>query len=167
MKLSNFPLHRICRTLWIDCVLPRTIMSCSREVQPCWRRWDRTGSSRNKTFRKRLICWRRRRTLPSAKYVQVQWTVIKNIYYPFCFFWTHFSLYECMCVVLYHDTLESLLQKQCLEEEIVRLQRQLEMMETEYKLVDKTRVKALQVFKCMQTHFQYSTTGVISPLAKF
>ena len=91
----------------------------------------------------------------------------KNIYYPFCFFWTHFSLYECMCVVLYHDTLESLLQKQCLEEEIVRLQRQLEMMETEYKLVDKTRVKALQVFKCMHTHFQYSTTGMISPLAKF
>ena len=44
------------------------------------------------------------------------------------------------------------LQKQCLEEEIVRLQRQLEMMETEYKLVDKTRVKALQVFKYMYTH---------------
>ena len=51
-----------------------------------------------------------------------------------------------MCVVLYHDSHESLLQKQCLEEEIVRLQHQLQMMETEYKLVDKTRVKAFQVF---------------------
>ena len=55
----------------------------------------------------------------------------------------------------------------------MRLQRQLEMMETEYKLVDKTRVKALQVFNCMHTHSQYSlcaaislrfTTGVVSPL---
>lgn len=34
--------------------------------------------------------------------------------------------------------------KQGLEAEIARLQRQLEMTETEYKLVDKTRVKALQ-----------------------
>ena len=68
-----------------------------------------------------------------------------------------------MCVVFYHDSLESRLQKQCLEEEIVRLQRQLEMIETEYKLVDKTRVKALQVFKYMHTHFQYSMTGAISP----
>jgi len=37
--------------------------------------------------------------------------------------------------------------KQSLDGEISRLQRQLEMMETEYKLVDKTRVKALQVLQ--------------------
>ncbi len=36
-------------------------------------------------------------------------------------------------------------QKRGFEAEITRLQRQLEMTETEYKLVDKTRVKALQV----------------------
>ena len=43
--------------------------------------------------------------------------------------------------------------------DISQLQRQLEMMETEYKLVDKTRVKALQV-KNMPLMFK--TTAVAS-----
>ena len=49
--------------------------------------------------------------------------------------------------VCYSLLLKSFLQKQSLDGEISRLQRQLEMMETEYKLVDKTRVKALQVLQ--------------------
>jgi len=51
-------------------------------------------------------------------------------------------LYVCSSLLL-----KSFLQKQSLDGEISRLQRQLEMMETEYKLVDKTRVKALQVLQ--------------------
>ena len=50
-------------------------------------------------------------------------------------------------------------QAQGLMSDISQLQRQLEMMETEYKLVDKTRVKALQV-KNMSLMFK--TTAVAS-----
>lgn len=39
----------------------------------------------------------------------------------------------------------TMLQKEIADERIVRLKRQLEMLKTEYKLVDKTRIKALQV----------------------
>ena len=48
-------------------------------------------------------------------------------------------------VTSYVDHCLTLMQKEMLEEKVEKLKHQLEIQRTEYKLVDKTRIKTLQV----------------------